>query len=386
MNELDIFLAKKPLFYDKIDYDRFPSIWQKYKGAFLLPKIIHIVGTNAKGSTGRFLAHYLYKQGVSVGHYSSPHILNFNERIWQNGKNVDNDILNEHHIRLQLILEKKDSDALSYFEYSTLLAVSVLQKSDFIILEAGLGGEYDATSVFENDLSIVTPIGMDHQNFLGDTIEKIAKTKLKAVRKFAILAKQERIVYKMAKEMSRKKDIEFFRYGYFFTKDEIAKAKRAVRSLSLPEFFSDNLLVAMAGAKFFGFEIKFRALEDVKLFGRAQKIAPNITIDVGHNPLAACALFKSYKNKKIVLVYNSFNDKDYVKILEILKPIVKRVEILPIYNQRMEKIDMIKKALLSLNIKYCDFKECNENEEYLVFGSFVVVEEFLKYHAPKAKN
>ncbi len=385
MSELDTFLANKPLYYKEIDYERFPSIWEKYKGAFLLPKIIHIIGTNAKGSTGRFLAHYLYKSGINVGHYTSPHVVDFNERIWQNGKNVDHKILNEHHIRLQLILEKEDSDKLSYFEYTTLLAISVLQKSDFIILEAGLGGEYDATAVFANDLSIVTPIGLDHQSFLGNTIEKIAKTKLKAVRKFAILGKQERVVYKMAKEFSRKKDIEFFRYGYFFTKDEIAKSKRVIKKLNLPEFFSDNLLLAMAGAKFFGFEIKWRMLEDVKLFARAQKIRPNITIDVGHNPLAACALAKSYKNKKVVLVYNSFNDKDYIQILEILKPIIKRVEILPIYNQRVENRDNIEKALVSLKIEYSDFKKCNESEEYLVFGSFAVVEEFLKHHVPKAK-
>ncbi len=385
MNELENFLANKPLYYKEIDYERFPSIWDKYKEAFLLPKIIHIVGTNAKGSTGRFLAHYLYKQGLNVGHYTSPHVLNFNERIWQNAKNVDNKILNEHHIRLQLILEKEDSDKLSYFEYATLLAISVLQRNDFIILEAGLGGEYDATSVFDNDLTLVTPIGLDHQSFLGETLEKIAKTKLKAVRKFAILGKQDRIVYKLAKELSRKDNIEFFRYGYFFTKDEIAKSKRVIKSLNLPGFFSDNLLLAMAAAKFFGFEIKWRMLEDVKLFARAQKIRSNITIDVGHNPMAACALAKSFKERKVVLVYNSFSDKDYIQILEILKPIIKRVEILPIYNQRVENRDQIEKALLSLDIEYRDFVECNESEEYLVFGSFAVVEEFLKHHVPKAK-
>lgn len=381
--KLDAFLAQKPLYYDKIDYDRFPDIWHRYKKSFRLPKIIHVIGTNGKGSTGRFLAHYLYKLGNDVGHYTSPHILRFNERIWHNGANVDDATLEAHHAKLMQLLAKPDLDAMSYFEYTTLLAISVLSACDYIILEAGLGGEHDATSVFDKDLTLVTPIGIDHEQFLGDTIEKIARTKLNAVRKFAILGKQERGVYKVARELSLKNGVEFFRYTFFFTKEEMAKARRTIRNMHLPPFFVDNLLLGLSGAKFFGYEIKWKEMEDLKLFGRAQWIARNIMIDVGHNPMAAEALVKSLKKERIVLVYNAYEDKDYRQVLEIFKPIVKRVEILPIYKQRIESQEVLESTLEALQIPHREFEAIDKEETYLVFGSFAVVEEFLKHHVPE---
>ncbi len=384
--KLASFLAGKPLYYREIDYERFPSIWERYKEAFKLPRIIHVIGTNGKGSTGRFLAHYLFKQGVRVGHYSSPHILRFNERIWIDGGSVDDATLEAHHRKLQKLLSAEDSAAMSYFEYTTLLAVSIIQTCDYIVMEAGLGGEHDATAVFDKDLTIVTPIGIDHESFLGDSIEQIARTKLNAIRKFAILGKQEKRVYKVTKEYAAKKGIEFFRYTFFFTKEEIARARRTIRHIGLPNFFVDNLLLALSAAKFFGYEIRWREMEDVRLFGRAQKILPNVTIDVGHNPLAAQALAEGFRKRPVVLVYNTFVDKSYDQILEIFKPVVKRVEILPIYNERMEKPEVLEAKLRKLGISHRTFEKVEDDETYLVFGSFAVVEEFLKKYVPEEKR
>ena len=380
------YLEQKPLYYKEIDYERFPMIWEKYKRAFTLPRIIHIVGTNAKGSTGRFLAHYLHKIGVRVGHYSSPHLLKFNERIWLEGSDASDALLEKHHRKLQKLIEPEDLNAMSYFEYTTLLAVSVFEGLEFVVMEAGLGGEYDATAVFAKDLTIVTPIGLDHEAFLGNSIEQIAKTKLNAVEKFAILGKQSKPVYKIAKEYSRKKGIEFFRYSFFYTKEEMAKARRTIRNLGLPGFFVDNLLTGLAAAKFFGYEIKWRLMEDVVLKGRMQKIAKNIVLDVGHNPMAAEAIVQAYKNRRVILIYNSYEDKDYLQILQILKPIVKKVEILPIYNQRIEDQAKLEAAIHSVGLHSSEFEAIRPDEEYLVFGSFAVAEEFLKHHVPKAQT
>ena len=380
--KLDEFLEQKPLYYKEIDYDRFPNIWDKYKEHFTLPKIIHVIGTNGKGSTGRFLAHYLHKIDLKVGHYSSPHILTFNERIWLNGKNADDATLQKHHEKLQSLIDEEDLKAMSYFEYTTLLAVSVFEGVEYIVMEAGLGGEYDATAVFPKDLTIVTPIGMDHESFLGTTLERIAKTKLNAIHKFALLGKQQKSVYKIAKEFSRKKGIEFFRYGFFYSKEELARARRTIRIIGLPAFFLENLLLGLAAVKFFGYEIKWRLMEDVRLLGRMQKVAPNITLDVGHNPLAAEAIVQSMKKQKVILVYNSYEDKDYKQILEILQPIIKKVEILPIYNQRIENQKQLEETIASLGLEYGEFDAIKENEHYLVFGSFAVAEEFLKHYVP----
>ena len=96
---LNLFLEQKPLFYDVIDYARFPKIYYAIAHHFKLPKIIHIVGTNGKGTTGRFLAHMLRQNHLHVGHYTSPHIVAFNERIWIDGSYVDDALLEAYHQR-----------------------------------------------------------------------------------------------------------------------------------------------------------------------------------------------------------------------------------------------------------------------------------------------
>jgi len=116
------FLERKPLFYKKIDLNRMPNAYKLIKDKLNLTPIVHIVGTNGKGSTGRFLAHTLLKRGFSVGHYTSPHILKFNERIWINGRDISDDELQKVHLKLQKLLPKDVSETLSYFEYTTLLA------------------------------------------------------------------------------------------------------------------------------------------------------------------------------------------------------------------------------------------------------------------------
>ncbi len=97
---LQKFLDNKPLYYETIDYSRMPRVHEKIKSQFNTPKIIHLIGTNGKGTTGRFLATALYSLGFSTGHYTSPHILNFNERIWLNGEEVSDETLNSAHIKL----------------------------------------------------------------------------------------------------------------------------------------------------------------------------------------------------------------------------------------------------------------------------------------------
>jgi len=377
---LEQFLASKPLYYDKIDYDRFPRIYKKIKHHFKLPRIVHIVGTNAKGSTGRALAHLLHVKGLYVGHFSSPHIVKFNERIWINGNNTSDELLEITHKTLQNLLSNEDIDALSYFEYTTLLAMLIFcDKCEFVVLEAGLGGEYDSTNVFKKELSIVTPIGYDHEAFLGNSIEEIATTKLKSVTKNLLLAKQyNKKIYKLAKNQVEDVRGNLYLAQSYLSDDFYGELKKLVKDKKYPLFFFDNFSTAFCACKLLGFETEVNMLEDLKLFGRCQKIAPNVTIDVGHNPMAATVLLEYFREKKVVLVYNSYNDKEYKKILNILKPIVKEVQILDIENERKVLRTSLEKVLKSLDIKYSIYDKIKKEEEYLVFGSFFVVEGFLK--------
>ena len=326
------------------------------------------------------MATLLHLQGKRVGHYSSPHILKFNERIWIDGADIDNNSLNIAHNRLYNILGRDMSEALSYFEYTTLLAVVAMEELDIIILEAGLGGEFDATNVVSKELSVITPIGFDHQEFLGDSIREIATTKLNSIEKRAIIGFQPyREVYSIAKEINA--DI------YFLDREENKIVLSITKKLNWSYYLYENTLLALKALDILNLPYNIEDLKSVKLFGRFYPISPNITIDVGHNILASKAISKAlddkYGDRKIVLVYNALKDKDYSAILSILKRYIKRVEIIPIDTKRGVDIELLKEELDRLSIEFNIFENVNKDDIYLVFGSFFVVESFIKKYLPQ---
>jgi dihydrofolate synthase / folylpolyglutamate synthase len=372
---LEEFLKYKTLYYDKIDFSFVKSSWEKLSKKIKLPFVIHIVGTNGKGSTGRFLAHYLSKNEFKVLHYSSPHILKFNERIWINGFDVSDEALETAHQFLQDLFEIELLEKLTYFEYTTLLAFYLSKDFDYLVLEAGLGGEFDATNVVENNLSLITTIGLDHQSFLGNTVEEIAATKMRSVDNKMLIGYQVfdevvKTAYEVKEQIleQRNRNIEIL-------------AVKEFEKYSLNDKFASylkrNLHLVIACLEELKIPINTKLFDDVKLFGRCQKIASNITIDVGHNPLAATVIAKEFENKKVTLIYNSYADKDYTEVLKILKPIIKELVIIELNDKRVVKKDELLEVIKQLNITNIETIKIEENEEYLVFGSFLVVEKFL---------
>ena len=372
---LEEFLEHKTLYYDKIDFTVVKSSWQILSQKIKLPFVIHIVGTNGKGSTGRFLAHYLHKTDYKVLHYSSPHIMKFNERIWINGNDVSDENLEIAHRFLQELYEIELLEKLTYFEYTTLLAFYLSKDFDYLVLEAGLGGEFDATNVVENNLSLITTIGLDHQSFLGSTVEKIAATKMRSVDNKMIVGYQVfDEVIKTAYEV--KKQILEQRNRYIEIIEVIEFDKYPINE-KFASYLKRNLHLVIACLNELKIPINTKLFDDVPLFGRCQKIASNITIDVGHNPLAAEVIKKEFENKKITLIYNSYADKDYVEVLNILKPIIKELIIIELDDKRIVKKEELQKVIKQLNITTQETIKIEENKEYLVFGSFLVVEKFL---------
>jgi dihydrofolate synthase / folylpolyglutamate synthase len=372
---LEEFLKYKTLYYDKIDFSFVKSSWEKLSKKIKLPFVIHIVGTNGKGSTGRFLAHYLSKNEFKVLHYSSPHILKFNERIWINGFDVSDEALETAHQFLQDLFEIELLEKLTYFEYTTLLAFYLSKDFDYLVLEAGLGGEFDATNVVENNLSLITTIGLDHQSFLGNTVEEIAATKMRSCDNKMLIGYQVfdevvKTAYEVKEQIleQRNRNIEIL-------------AVKEFEKYSLNDKFASylkrNLHLVIACLEELKIPINTKLFDDVKLFGRCQKIASNITIDVGHNPLAATVIAKEFENKKVTLIYNSYADKDYTEVLKILKPIIKELVIIELNDKRVVKKDELLEVIKQLNITNIETIKIEENEEYLVFGSFLVVEKFL---------
>jgi dihydrofolate synthase / folylpolyglutamate synthase len=375
---LTAFLENKPLFYDKIDYERFPRIYEKIKKHLSFSNIIHIIGTNGKGTTGRFLAAGLHANGLCVGHYTSPHILKFNERIWINGKDITDTALEAAHNKLYALLSQAESDALSYFEYTTLLAMVAFEGSDYIVLEAGLGGEFDATAVFDALLTVVTPIDYDHQAFLGDTIEAIAATKLRAIKHKAIMGLQKhQIVYAIAKSIAKEKSVEMIPLDAKRIK-QTHYFQTAAERMGLAPYLQDNFALAMGALEILDIGFLESAFQEGALFGRLSPLTPNISLDVGHNPLAAEAIVKTLQNEKVTLVYNSYKDKDFKKILSILSPIIERVEIIEVKDGRIIDKSALEAVLCELGLPYGDFQSIQKDRKYLVFGSFAVAESFLK--------
>jgi len=377
--DFNTFLENKPLYYKEIDHKRVHRAYEILKIHIKHPRTVHVIGTNGKGSTGRMIAHLAYESGISVGHFSSPHILRFNERIWLNGSNSSDEILETAHQRLFALLGKEMSDALSYFEYTTLLSFVVFEQCDLVVLEAGLGGEYDATNVCDKELSVITPIGIDHQAFLGDTIEEIAGTKIRSIQKRVLLAPQPYPeVLEIAKQIANNvgaslvvaQNREGTHKGHPYGVKELAKG--------WPEYLIENATVAMQALDILKIPYDVNDLKSLELFGRFYALTPHVRIDVGHNPLAAKAIEKALDDK-VILIYNSLDDKAYEEVLRILKPKVKRVEIIPIHSQRATILEEIEKALKKVDLEYSYFKnKIDKNENYLVFGSFYVVEAFLK--------
>lgn len=372
------FLSDKPLYYTEIDYTRMPRVYEKIKHHFTQTNIIHIVGTNGKGTTGRFLATALHNIGYKTGHYTSPHILEFKERIWIDGNNVNDVSLQITHERLQTILTREDSDSLSFFEYTTLLARFCFNDCDYIVLEAGLGGVHDATAVFPKLLTLVTPIAYDHESFLGNDISSIAREKLGAVQKIAILAKQKyRDVDAIAQSMIKEKNISIYTLDAFIKKQDLSNIKMISKELRLVEYLQDNLKLSIACLNFLKLTYVKEHFKNSKLFGRLTYYKENIIVDVGHNPLAAKSILNALNGEKYTLIYNTYKDKDYEQILQILKPIIESVEIIKIKDDRIESLELLETTLTDLEIEYTNFQTIDGNKKYLIFGSFSVVEEFL---------
>ena len=177
-------------------------------------KIITVAGTNGKGSLCFYLNQILKKSDLKVGLYTSPHFFDFNERIV-----INNEKCSEFDIyhSLRFILDFEKSTNLTFFEITTLAAILIFEKYniDIAILEVGLGGRLDAVNAFEPDISIITSIGMDHTEFLGDSLDDIAFEKSGVMRtdKPCIIGEEHSI------EMIKRQSTKIKALLYFFNKD-----------------------------------------------------------------------------------------------------------------------------------------------------------------------
>jgi len=371
--------------------------------------IITVGGTNGKGSACAFLEAIYSKAGYSVGCYTSPHLFKFNERIKINLEQVNDDTILKS---LDLVNTKKKSTELTYFEITTLAAMNIFieKKIDIAILEVGLGGRLDAVNIFDPDLSIITSIGMDHQEFLGDTIEEIAheKTGICRPNKHTIL-NFENIPKSMINELNKlNTSLSILNDDYSFkaTSENYSfkSVNKLMNELPLPNLKGKNQLTNLAGC--------IRAvnllqnklpvtlgaikegIKDARIDGRLQVLSnePYIVADVAHNSDAALNLYNfistSKKTGKVYAVFSILENKDIKKVLGPFIDIVDEWFVSEINDSRSQKIDVMITTLKKYNkkvvINKCNtlnkafksaYKKCNLNDNIIIYGSFFTVSE-----------
>lgn len=342
------YLSDKPLFYDKIDYSRFPRAFASVREAIKPREIIHIVGTNGKGSTGRFLAQILTEFGFCVGHYTSPHIFKFCERFWLKGRDVSDDKLEKAHQFLQSILNDEFKSSLSYFEYATLLAAVLFRECNYVIFEAGMGSRYDATGVFDKSLSLFTPIGLDHTAFLGENIEAIAQTKFYKPAKFALMNdfmdfRAVKIGREVAKEFGSNL---LFAHEILDNNDKNALDEYS-REFALADFMRSNLTLAYSGAKMILFLDANNRAQKMILSQKPAQISPNLDeipsvkfdVNIGENAVKNLSnLEANLSENSVQILSNSATNLEKISSKFGTIPYTNTAQIAPNFTANLDKV------------------------------------------------
>lgn len=299
-------------------------------------RFIHIGGTNGKGSTCTMIAEILKQAGYKVGLFTSPYLEYFNERIRINGIPISNDKLVETVAYVKGISEKYDAK-VSEFAFDTAVAISYFHqnKCDFVVLEVGLGGKLDATNVIEKSaVTAFTAIGLDHCQYLGDTIDQISQDKFGIIKpnsNVVLYPIQEPVVLKNAentcKKMNSRLIIPDMPTEYNSDRNSfVYKNKQYVLAMS-GEFQIYNAATAIEIANTLidsGYKIKcsdiYNGLSIAKINGRLDFQDDNLLIDGAHNPQAVSALLNALKSQKrpIYFLTAVMQDKDYSEIVKLI--------------------------------------------------------------------
>lgn len=372
------------------------------------PKInvITVAGTNGKGSTCAMLTQYLCTQNYSVGTYTSPHFLDFNERIALNNRSCDDDLICR---AFEAIEAARENISLTYFEFSTLAALWIFDQSklDYWVLEVGLGGRLDSVNMIDTDVAVVTSISLDHIDWLGDNIDVIAREKAGIARKDKLLisgvVNPPGSIATTALDVGahlRQKGIDF---SFTSNQSEWAWTGNGVQfnNLPIPSLPLQNAATVIAVLVFMGLapaqEDLVTLFRTAQLTGRFQQVAssPDIYIDVAHNPEAAVELAHrvSHFPRQPVAVCGMLKDKDIDGVMTHLAKSFSDWFCADLAGARGARADELVEHIMqcspSLLSKVKAFGSVNdafdaaltkakeEQRSVIVFGSFVTVSNYL---------
>ncbi|WP_281772483.1 bifunctional tetrahydrofolate synthase/dihydrofolate synthase [Haemophilus parahaemolyticus] len=380
------------------------------------PYVITVAGTNGKGSTCRFLEVALMKLGLKVGVYSSPHLLRYNERVRINGQLLDD----QAHIDSFTEIDQNKTASLTYFEFSTLSALKLFKdaKLDVVILEVGLGGRLDATNIVDPRLAVITSIDIDHVAFLGNNREDIGREKAGIFRANipVIIGEPDcpQSILAIAQDLNAQKfqrnvDWQYeVKDGTFYWQSQTTQ----FNTLPMPLIPIPNAGTAIATLLKTPFNVSEQViretLQEAQITGRfqqlqaadfahfsGQKPKAQVIIDVGHNPHAARYLaerLQAVKKAKIFAIFSCLEDKELSGIVQPLREVIDEWHCVGLNCWRGQSGQAVFDKLVNVlsNATACVyenvdaiapilFKQAEEQDIILVFGSFHTVADFVLF-------
>ena len=333
-------------------------------------KVIHVAGTNGKGSVCAMIESVLRASGLKTGLYTSPHLFRFNERFRINGREISNDSLGELIDDVEAAAHRLETRPATFFEISTAMAFEYFkrEKVDYAVIETGMGGRWDATNGVHPIISVITRIALDHADYLGTDLEKIAGEKAGIIKEGVPVicgpmpVAAEAIIYK---EAAKKKvpvlgsdEAVFFQTLEARRTDQLVDIEasgQGYRAVRLPlggSYQLENCGIAVAALEDLsdleGLRLQMKkGLEAVKWPGRFQTLSmkPPLILDGAHNPNAAATLLQTleeiFPRFENGFVFGFMQDKDVAEFLTALVPTVKKAWAITLPGERAMKADQI---------------------------------------------
>lgn len=379
-------------------------------------KVVSIAGTNGKGSCVATLEALCLDQSISVGTFTSPHLLRYNERIRINGEEVSDRQICESFDRID---QARKEISLTYFEFGTLAAIDIISRAnvDIMILEVGLGGRLDAVNIIDADVAVVTSIAVDHEQWLGSDISVIGHEKAGIYRahKWAICADEQApesvadyahnigaywVAMGMSMNISVEDDESGAEQSWNWSGVTEDGDTLSLEALPMPNLPMPSVAAAIQAFVLLGYSLPAKAselLQGLSLAGRAETRHFNgveVLLDVAHNPAAsellAERLAANPPHGRLLAVVGLMDDKDRCGVLGPLIEQVSDWRVADIAgNDRAATADQLAQDLRSLGAASSEFKsvelallsavdEAGDYDRVLVMGSFFTVAQALE--------
>lgn len=314
-------------------------------------KSIHVAGTNGKGSTSASIASIIQEMGLKAGLFTSPHLSSFTERIKVNNTEITESVVVALTDEIRKAVERERDFNPTFFEFVTAIGFLYFKNmsADWAVVETGMGGRLDATNVLDPVVSVITPVGLDHKEFLGSTIKEVSMEKAGIIKENTpvVVSAQQPDALDVILKKADEKNSRVFAFGRDYNAimkssdlsgvrfDYESKSGLMIKDLFMPlrgAYQAHNGAAAVRAIETaFGMDIEpevRRGLQKVRWLGRLETVSmnPEILLDGAHNPPAAMALAEELRRlflgsgRRMILVMGAMADKDKEGIMKPLLP------------------------------------------------------------------